>query len=414
MDDTVRDLLVHGIASAKAGEAQQATFYLEWLLRLDPSLEFRKEAWYWLSRVSTDPKVKRAYIEEILANDLWDARARRELAILDGKLKPDQIIDPDRAVQPVPGGPQAAAGQRFTCPTCGGRMTYTPDGQSLTCEYCASKQSLGQTGRKGGVTENEFIVGMATGAGHFRPVTIHEITCRGCGATFLLNPEQLSRTCPYCQSAYVLDNPSTREVAAPDGLIPFQVDEQQARQALVEWFNSRSFEQRPRVARGYGLYAPAWCFDIGGTLLVRCEIQTGRREWQDYTDQQVIQVQNLLISAAKSVPEGWQALVDSYDLSALVPYDERYLANWLAETYQVSMSDASLKARELAYGHKKIEISEHIEYHYRDLNCSSAGMLIESYRLVLLPVWMSRFSDGNREYPLWINGQTGVVFSTYE
>ena len=47
------------------------------LLRLEPSMEQRKEAWFWRSKVTTDKAQKRRYLEDILVNDLWDARARR-------------------------------------------------------------------------------------------------------------------------------------------------------------------------------------------------------------------------------------------------------------------------------------------------------------------------------------------------
>ena len=53
------------------------------------------EACYWLSEVSDDPTEKRSLLEEILANNFGDARARRKLAILDGKIKPEEIVDPD-------------------------------------------------------------------------------------------------------------------------------------------------------------------------------------------------------------------------------------------------------------------------------------------------------------------------------
>ena len=67
-------------------------------------------------------------LESILANDPTEARARRKLAILDGKLKPDEIVDPDHLAQPPPDTQEANDPKRFICPKCGGRMTYTPDG----------------------------------------------------------------------------------------------------------------------------------------------------------------------------------------------------------------------------------------------------------------------------------------------
>ena len=52
MSDGARDLLVRGIAAAKAGERAEARHYLEWALRQQPSSDEQLEAWLWLSDVS--------------------------------------------------------------------------------------------------------------------------------------------------------------------------------------------------------------------------------------------------------------------------------------------------------------------------------------------------------------------------
>jgi hypothetical protein len=79
VDSEGRDLLVRGITAAKAKEAGEARFFLKWLLRLDPPAEERIEALYWLSEICTDPAEQRGYLEDILANDQGEPRARRNL-----------------------------------------------------------------------------------------------------------------------------------------------------------------------------------------------------------------------------------------------------------------------------------------------------------------------------------------------
>lgn len=79
MSESVRDLLVRGTAAARAGDEKEATFFLEWMLDLDADLDQKIEAWYWLSRVSSDIKVKRNYLEDILANQPFHLLARRDL-----------------------------------------------------------------------------------------------------------------------------------------------------------------------------------------------------------------------------------------------------------------------------------------------------------------------------------------------
>lgn len=63
MSESVRDLLVRGVAAAKDGAKDEARFYLEWALRLDPSDEQRIKAWLWLGEVCDDLAQKRNYLD---------------------------------------------------------------------------------------------------------------------------------------------------------------------------------------------------------------------------------------------------------------------------------------------------------------------------------------------------------------
>jgi len=410
MLDGSHSILVQGIAAAKAGDAKEARYFLEWALRGDLPLHDRLDALYWLSEVSAEPAEQRDYLEEILANDLGDARARRKLAILNGKINPDEIIDPDKLQRSKPsGGPQATDAQRFTCPNCGGRMVYTPDGQSLICEYCAGRERLAQalpTGKP--VEEDDFIVALATARGHLSPVAVQLLTCQGCGASFILPPEQLSISCPYCASSHVVQA-ETREVMRPDGLIPFKVSEKDARTALKAWFEEQAFEILPRVAIGRGLYLPAWTFTMGGQVTWSCLVQQ-QEEWKPQSGQQVVHQENLLVLATDRLPKVLIPALYRFDLGELTPYDQRYLANWLAETYQIPLADASLTARKMALDSEREKISLNLPQAIRDLNVRSANMIVESYRLILLPVWLTHYKLDESRYELLVNGQTGEVY----
>ncbi len=141
IDDYSQDLLRNGIIEAKAGNKDTARRYLDRALYMSSDHDVMAETWFWISQITDDPVEKRKALENCLSNDLQHARARRALAILDGKLKPDEIVDPDH-LPPAPEGLRQSNSQRFMCPKCGGRMAFAPDGQSLVCEYCARSQTL--------------------------------------------------------------------------------------------------------------------------------------------------------------------------------------------------------------------------------------------------------------------------------
>ena len=48
MSQSARDLLVHGIAAAKAKDLREAHFYLEWVLQTDADRRQQIDAWWWI------------------------------------------------------------------------------------------------------------------------------------------------------------------------------------------------------------------------------------------------------------------------------------------------------------------------------------------------------------------------------
>jgi len=97
-------------------------------------------------------------------------------------------------------------------------------------------------------------------------------------------------------------------------------------------------------------------------------------------------------------------------MKSLKPYDPRFLANWPAEIYDVPMADASLDARSLTYSKYKRELPTLIN-NINIVHTSSENLVIESFKLNLLPVWMTQLPFDGRGHLLLINGQNGIVVS---
>jgi hypothetical protein len=106
----------------------------------------------------------------------------------------------------------------------------------------------------------------------------------------------------------------------------------------------------------------------------------------------------------------FQQLIPTFELKAVKPYEAGYLANWPAEVYDIPMAEASLDARVQALARYKRELPL-ILSSFKLLSTSSAGMMVESFRLTLLPVWMTELPFGGREHLVLINGMNGTVES---
>lgn len=123
--DYGRELLRSGIIDAKAGNRESARRYLDRAVYMSNDHDLLAEAWFWMSEVLDDRAEKHKALENCLAHDLQHARARKSLAILDGTLNADEVIDPDQILL-APEGLRTANAERFMCPKCGGRMSFAP------------------------------------------------------------------------------------------------------------------------------------------------------------------------------------------------------------------------------------------------------------------------------------------------
>jgi hypothetical protein len=397
------DLFKEGLLRFKVKEYDLARDFFERALSVADDDHIRASANFYLSKLTEDPARKRQYLEETLAIDMTHAEARRDLAILDGRLKPEEIVDPDRIPAP-PAGEQAVQTNRFICPKCGGRMVYSPDGASLVCEYCSRQQALSVTTPG---NEKDFFVAMANGAGFRKTISVKTFQCQGCGASFLLSPTELSATCAYCGSVHVIALEKERELVEPDAIIPMAFDQKYASIQLVHWVEGHKISPQAKVMAPRGLYLPVWTFDLIGNvpwngLIIRNKQQI------PVSGEYPAHFNDICIPGSHKMADLLSIFVDEYSLADAPAYDPRFLAGWAAEVYELTMSDAALDARQTAVGRIRRDIRVD-KGNILDLNYSPSNISITSFRLILLPIWVTNYSFEDKSCRIVINGQTGAV-----
>jgi DNA-directed RNA polymerase subunit RPC12/RpoP len=420
-------MLVRGVAAAKTGQARdkdEARFYLNWVLRSgDATSDQKASAWLWLSQIEDDPHKKRDCLENVIAWEPANAAARRGLAILDGRLKAEDIIDPNKPIEPVQPDavPQPAAVRRYACPKCGGRMSYLAGKRSLVCDYCGNRLHEYQAIQQGAlITGQDFTIALATAKGHRWQLPVERtLKCEGCGATFAIPPGQVSGTCPFCGSAHVI-TATADELIEPEGILPFQVEVEDAEKYVRRWLDNLKFRpgdlgERAAIARPRKAFLPFWAFNLGGTLNWRALVAEDRgnndTDWVPRDGIYLVYHQDLCVPATRAIAKDMVDDLVDYDTSALVPYAAELLADTVAEVYQIPLADASLVARQLALhtGQKHVQTHDLAGESYRDLALNSGGFIIESYKLVLLPVWIASYRYKSESFPVAVNGQNGKV-----
>lgn len=414
-DDYALSLLKHAQIALKDGDKNMVRRYLERFFLSARDYDMLADGWFYMSKASDNPVEKREALEQALSYRMTHARARRALAILDGRLKAEEIIDPDDQPAPLMDEAESNA-ERFMCPNCGGRMSFSPDGQSLVCDYCTSGAAVDVTGNL--AEEKDFFSTMATLRGHSKPTAQKIFHCDGCGAEFILPPNDISESCAYCDSPHVVSHEMTRELLNPDAIIPHAFNQRQAAQYLVAWVKENEFTPQGMVKPPRGFYLPIWTFDFAGVISYRGEryeedqtpfnIRSRRRTKVAEHGEYPVYIDDLILPANKGMNKEAINLLTSYAFREAKPYDARYLSGWAAEAYEIELGDASLEARSRAYKQYKKKMRRDMS-ELMNLKTSSSNMAIDSYKLLMLPIWITAYPFDGQEYQVFINGQNGSV-----
>jgi DNA-directed RNA polymerase subunit RPC12/RpoP len=344
------------------------------------------------------------------------------MAILQGRLKPQDVIDPNRPIQPVQAAPapKPTEVRRYMCPKCGGKMAFDPKQRALACEHCGHTMHEYQAIMSGAlvteVQEHDFFATLPTAQAHrWQLPTERTLTCKGCGAVFVWLSSQVSGACPYCESPHVIESAEQKELIQPESVLPFQFDSDKALQIARQWLKKQSFrpddlDKKSAMARPRGVYVPFWTFDIGGEIKWHAVLEEDRNVIHR-DDIYLVDHDDLLIPGTRSLPPDALNKLADFDTHALVPYSADLLADWPTEIYQLPLADASLLARQRVFEAAKKRIREYTlgDQNVRDLNCNSLGIIINTYKLALLPVYVTGYRYKGTYFPLGINGQTGTA-----
>ena len=280
-------------------------------------------------------------------------------------------------------------------------MVYAPDGKSLVCEFCSRSQALG--GQR--TPEQDFFTAMATSKGHNKPTSMQLFHCEGCGAEFILAPQELSVICSYCGSIHVISQ--SRDLAAPDAILPVSIDQQEAGNKLTTWMTENKVKLARQGDLPRSLFLPVWSFDIVGNVPWSGLVLKDKQK-VPVSGEKSILYHDIVVPATKKLSSLLPTVLQGFTISSCIPYEPGYLAGWPAEVHSIALSEAALEARRVAVVRLRAEIISDLP-HVMDLRYPTSAISADRFKLVLVPVWLSVISQEGKLTPAVINGVTGAV-----
>jgi DNA-directed RNA polymerase subunit RPC12/RpoP len=416
-EDTAYEQLVsNGIMAAKDGRRADA------ISLLNKAAAYHKpdaRPWMWLSATSDDPQKQREYLENAVAAEPSNAAARRGLVMLSDKLDKARLVPEGQAVQPLrPGEPQEAAAEAYMCPNCGGRLSFEIQKNGLVCESCGYVRTT-DTRPAADSAEQTMDYVLPTTRSQRWAEAQHRLSCAQCGALILLPPGQKTTPCPYCGSNQLVESSEAIELVDPQVVGVMKVEAKQAASLAKKWLGQGLFvpDDLAKMTRRLQLrpaYYPFWTFD--GTVEVdwRCEVNEGSSRNPNWAPRNGSEFQNfddILIPGLQSMTPEMVAAVEPFKLKDVVEFKPDFLIGWQALSYNRTLADASLLAREKVITGLHRALNSRIEpgKEKRNINHGAGKWSGLTFKLALLPLWVGAYEYQGKLRQVLVNGQTGKV-----
>lgn len=294
----------------------------------------------------------------------------------------------------------------FKCKNCGGNVIYSPEKRGMFCPFCDSAGS----DERMDYDEGELTV------------------CPNCGGEIPVEQHTSATKCPYCDN-YLIFNSRVEGEYEPKLIIPFRMGRETCKSRIRDKFRKclfapTDFLSEVRLNDMIGVYVPYWFYDYD----VNCRFQgegTKLRSWRagdiQYTETSYYNVQRNIdidfrkipVDASIGMPDGVMDLMEPFEYGELETFKPEYMSGFYSEKYNMTSDlvenranqkmkdDASKLVHESYSGYNTVRtIVNNVQVKDSDVNYG------------LLPIWKYIYTYKEKEYPFYVNGQTGKIVGT--
>ncbi len=336
---------------------------------------------------------------------------------------------------------ELTAQARFECPACGGAAEWSPTRQALVCPFCGAVSPL-QPGTVaiGAVQEHDLAAALQALPESARgwETATRSVKCQSCQAISVFKPERVAQNCDFCGSPALVPYDEIKAPIRPESVLPFKIDQGEVREKVRAWYRNRwfapnRFKNRAFTDTIHGLYLPYWTFDAQVAAIWTADAGYYYYTTETYRDSkgntQTRQVQHVrwepasgalehffddeLVSASLGVPADLLRRVEPFPTKELAPYDAGYVSGWVVEQYQIDLDAAAEHSRETMDTElRKLCAAQIPGDTHRNLQVE-ADYSGQTFKHVLLPVWLLNYQYGGTTYRIVANGVTGTLAGKY-
>jgi len=329
---------------------------------------------------------------------------------------------------------------KYACAACGAQAEWNPSERALVCPYCGTESPAELDAATGGIHEIDLVQALRELPDELRgwQVETRSVQCRSCRAVSVFDPERVGGRCEFCGSPELVDYEEIKAPIRPQSLLPFRVAQSDVREQIrswyaKKWFAPSAFKKKAAVDTGHGAYLPYWTFDAqvfcnwsaeAGFYHYTTESSrdsSGRSRtrkvrhirWRSMRGSVEHFFDDEPVPGTQGVDRALLAKIEPFPTQELVPYDTGYLSGFIVEHYRVVLVDAAQQARSSMETQLQQLCAREIPGEtYRNLRIDP-DFSEQSFKHVLVPVWMLTYVYRRKPYRLLVNGYTGKMAGRY-
>ncbi len=335
--------------------------------------------------------------------------------------------------------PDVSALDKYPCAACGAQAAWNPSKQSLVCSFCGTIAPF-SIESSGAIVELDLVKALRELPDEARGwmAERRSVQCQSCKAVSVFDPQRVGQNCGFCGSPKLIPYEEIKAPIRPQSLLPFKVSEVDVRERIRRWYAGKwlapnSLRRRALVDRVRGVYIPYWTFDAH--VVCPWEAEAGHYYYtsETYRDnkghRQTRQVRHVRWEPASGevrhffddepVPgtHGVHAdllrQVEPFPTAELVPYGAAFLSGFVVEHYQVVLLEAA--------EHSQVQMKRTLhdmcgQQVPGDTHRNLATRPVfsgQTFKHVLVPVWLLTYTYANRTWQVVVNGYTGQIAGEY-
>ncbi len=323
--------------------------------------------------------------------------------------------------------------KKFNCGKCGAQAVWTPSKKTLVCPYCGTVANVDLASDVTAVRENDLLVALqnATAETTGWQAERKTVKCQSCNAISVFDSKRVAQNCDFCGSPALISADDIKAPIRPEGVLPFTVPDTKVREDIRAWYGSHWFAPSKLGAKAltdtlHGIYLPYWTFDAQDHADWEAEAgyyytvqdSEGRSEqrvrWEYASGSVDNFFDDLLVPASRGVHTDLLEGISPFPTTdALVPYDPGYLTGWVVEQYQIDLNAAANAS------HSSMEETMEGLCSRQVPGDTQRGLRVatqysgQTFKHVLLPIWLVTYTYGAKSYQVAVNGVTGKIDGEY-